>query len=141
VSAKHRIPAVAPRAGESIPSVGPAKSESVINQKVVLSFEVFDHGVECPSTWGTEIRELFSTFRKLTCQTWMQVFRSGGSENKSGLGFTPFKIPPFTPPSQISKDLTISEIRVTRKARIFGAQKGGIYYVIRLDRNHTVCPE
>lgn len=87
------------------------------------------------------MKHLFSSFTKATERTWQQVIESGGKPygGKVGLGFTSFKADPFKRPSQLSLDIPLSEMRVNDKARFFGARKNAVYYVIRLDRNHSVC--
>lgn len=135
-----RIPPAGNRGGKSIPDPLPPTKESSVNKKAVLSFELFDSTHECPSDWGNDIKSLFDAFKKVSCRTWIQIFQSGGkSGTKTGLGFTKISPAPFKLPREMSKDMEISEIRVSEKKRFFGTLKNEVYYVIRLDRNHRVC--
>jgi hypothetical protein len=142
VSRKGKIIIPQARSGSIIPTPIAEVQKSTIHNKVVFSFELFDQDHECPSTWSDEIRGLFLMFKKASGTTWNDVFKSGGRPgNKVGLGYTIFSNPPFARPQILSQDISISEMRVGRKGRVFGAHKLGIYYVIRLDKNHEICAE
>lgn len=123
-----------------VPTVhhGPAHNGSTDHLAPAFSFMHFDDRVECASTWASdEIRSLFNTLRLASSRTWRDVHAS------SGLNFK--LIPPGqckrTLPSTISPDADLAEMRVTKKARIFGARVESVFYVIWLDRNHAVVPE
>lgn len=126
------------RTGSKIPPPSTAAKVSTNNAKPLLSFELFDSGHECPSTWrSNEIKLLFQMFNKACKMTWIDILKTGG-KNKTGLGYTELNHDPFTRPKTLSADLTISELRVTQKARVFGIRVDRTYYVLRLDRNHNV---
>jgi hypothetical protein len=80
-------------------------------------------------------------FRLASQLTWLEVFGTGGkSGSKVGLGWTDFREnDPFKRPQNLSADMSISEMRVSRRGRVFGSKKRGVFYVIRLDRNHAVA--
>lgn len=126
-----------------IPQPDEPKKGSTNQLKVVLSFEFFNAAAECPSLWaGDEMKGLFSMFSKACQRTWQQVIETSGKAwgGKVGLGWTEFKdADPFPRPQELSQDLCISEMRVSAAARIFGSRKDECFYVIRLDRGHSVC--
>jgi len=125
-----------------IPQPEEPKKRSTNHLKVVLSFEFFNASAECPSVWtGDEMKGLFSTFSKACQRTWQQVIETSGKAHggKVGLGWTEFNDAPFPRPVTLSQDLRISEMRVSDVARIFGTRKDECFYVIRLDRSHSVC--
>jgi len=112
------------------------------NQSIaVLSFSMFDAGIECPSLWrGQENKKLFATFAKITKRTWQQIIETSGTAyaDKVGLGYTEFKTnDPIPRPVGLSPDIPISEMRVDDHARIFGARKESTYFVICLRRKHA----
>lgn len=143
---KGGIPIPKATGGSNIPAPDPAQRRSTQHEKAVFSFEIFDASLECPSLWqGDEVKLLVSTFKKVSSMTWDQIVKTGGKSKggkKKGLGYTVFsdEESPIARPSSISPDLPISEMRVTLKARIFGARKDEKYFVICLDRNHRLCP-
>jgi hypothetical protein len=71
--------------------------------------------------------------------TWEQIRRSGSKNKKTGLCYTPYKTAPF-PVGWLSDDDTVTSMRVTEKARLFGVRRGRVYFVVRLDRKHKVSP-
>lgn len=129
------------RKGSRIPSPSIEPKISTNKETPLLSFESFDFNHQCPSEWQSdEIKSLFQMFNKICKMTWLEILNTGGkSGNKTGLGFTEIEPDPFKRPNDLSPDVTISELRVTKKARVFGARYGRTYYIIRLDRNHEIC--
>ena len=125
------------------PGVNPnteALKKSTIHEKGRLSFELYDRERQCASTWQQdEIKLLLDSFRKLSSQTWEEIFRSGGKTGgKSGLGYTPFDLDgcPIKRPVGLSEDVRMSEIRASEEARIYGAHIAGVFFVVELDRGH-----
>lgn len=129
------------RQGERINVPSESSEESTNSKTVTFSFELFDFDYQCPSEWQKdEVKQLFKTLNKASQYTWEQVQRTGGKGgNKNGLGFTNIDPDPFTRPANLSQDISISEFRVTEKARMFGARIGRTYLVLRIDRNHKIC--
>lgn len=137
----RNIVSAATRHGNKIPTPAAGSVGSTIHHKVVFSFEHYDRGYQCISTWTQdEAKTLLEMFHKASQLTWMEVFRTGGkSGSKVGLGWTDFKDnDPFVRPPNLSKDLSISEMRASKKLRVFGAKKDAVFYVLRLDRQHGV---
>jgi len=110
--------------------------ETTDRNYAVFSFAHFDATAECPSSWKKDIRWLFATFRKVSQMTWEQIRKTGGGD-KTGLAYTPYKVPPFSV-NWLTGDDTVTSMRITQKARIFGVRRREVYFVIRLDRKHVV---
>ena len=127
-----------PAASSRIPAPADVPELDRNKLKAVFSFEHFDKKAECASDWGREIDGLFDSLRMASCMTWEQIRLSGGaSGNRRGLGFEPCKeVVPM--PSTIPQDSQQSCMRASGKARFFGTRVGTVYYVLRLDRNHTL---
>lgn len=108
----------------------------------LFSMKYFDFGAECPSEWaGTDMRSLFSMFQKAGSLTWNDIKKTGGNPGSAvGLGFRVVENAPIKIPPGISQDESISEMRATKKARVFGVRVDQTYYVIELDRGHRVFP-
>lgn len=101
-----------------------------------------------PSRWrlsrweADEIDDLIRALKKIEKHTWLQI-KSQGAKTKGesvGCGFKVIEQHPDLP-SSFSDDVTISEMRVCQKKRIFGFRVDSIYYIVWFDRDHTVCPE
>lgn len=132
---------------QKIPTVhqGQAHNGSTDHLAPAFSFFHFDGKTECPSSWvGDDMRLLFDTLRVASSMTWGDVRKTGGhGGTATGVGFKP--IPPgrckrALPPT-IAPDVDLAEMRVSKKARIFGVRVESVFYVIWLDRNHVVLPE
>ena len=119
------------------------------NPYVILKY--FQEGWECFSDWEKGELKLFSSFLKtLSSHTWETVYKSGGKgENKSGLGYTSYKLDDMKNGSNhlkdvrknISEDLNFFELRVSQKIRIHGFQSQAAFFLVLLDKNHRVFPQ
>ncbi|HYX18047.1 MAG TPA: hypothetical protein VE944_27525 [Nostoc sp.] len=97
----------------------------------------------CLSYWeADEIDDLIRALQKIEKHTWLQI-KSQGSKIRGGSVGCGFKVIEQHPnlPNSVSDDVTISEMRVCQKKRIFGFRIDSIYYIIWFDRDHSVCPE
>ena len=134
MTSRKKLKRLPERAGKHIkPSF---ERETTDQKRAVFSFAHFDGRAECPSTWKKDIKNLFATFRKVSQMTWEQIRKTGGGD-KTGLSYTPYKMPPFRV-NWLTEDDTVTSMRITRKARIFGVRRGQVYFVIRLDRRQAV---
>ncbi|WYP28464.1 hypothetical protein NSQ54_10310 [Alkalihalobacillus sp. FSL W8-0930] len=91
------------------------------------------------SDWQSiELAELIECFRKLESQSWTNIMK----QSKRGLGYC--KVDPKTfsksLPEYISPEHTIIELRVNKKARLFGYRWENVFHIIWFDRNHDVYP-
>ena len=109
-----------------------------------FSFHHFDTSKECPSEWtGEQVRALFALMQTASSMLWRDVKGTGGGrggKKKVGVGFTSVypKECKRELPDQLAEDVNLSEMRVNGAARIFGVRHEATYYVIWLDRNHSV---
>lgn len=81
--------------------------------------------------------------RKFRDLTWLQIKQQSGKTNKSGLA--PTKIPRNKLPKSpildaISEDIEILELRLSKKARVFGFRSAATFFLIFLDSQHRICP-
>lgn len=92
-----------------------------------------------PNKWtlckwkSNELQDLIKTFKQMEQMSWNDILQHGGFRVKA--------IKSINPPSYISPDETIYEIRVCRVKRIFGFIDKNIFNLIWFDRDHSVCPE
>ena len=95
------------------------------------------------SEWkADEIKELIRDLKKIENHTWLQTKeqRSKKRGDSVGCGFKIIQNHPHLP-NAVSEDVTISEMRIGQKKRIFGFRAESHYYIIWFDRDHSVCPE
>lgn len=99
---------------------------------------------ECISTWSTEELKSFSQFcTKIRQMTWPDIYRSGGSVgHKTGLGYTPHKdvkkLPENAELKNLSQDITWFELRITEKVRVHGFRATDAFFLVYLDREHSI---
>ena len=101
---------------------------------------------QCFSEWTRDELRAFSDFnRKVSAQTWQQIYASGGRGGaKGGLGYTPHDgraLPPVSFADALSEDIGWCEMRVTQKARVHGFRAGPGFFLVFLDRNHEIFPD
>lgn len=112
------------------------------NESPLLRFQFADTRRLLVSTWTAEEKDrLFSFFKQLEQTKWPQVLQTGGKRgSKAGLGYTP--IPqaqlPAPLPDNLSPDLTIFELRVSGKLRVFAFRTGDICNIVWYDREHVM---
>ncbi|MBR8834349.1 MAG: hypothetical protein DSM106950_10020 [Stigonema ocellatum SAG 48.90 = DSM 106950] len=95
------------------------------------------------SEWNAdEIKDLIRDLKKIEKYTWLQIKEQGSKQRGSSVGCG-FKIIQNHPnlPNNVSEDVTISEMRIGQKKRIFGFRLESHYYIVWFDRDHSVCPE
>ena len=80
-----------------------------------------------------ELKALISCFKKMEKLTWNKIRRD--------TGFKMTKLNNVSPPSYLSKEIELYEIRVNQEQRIHGYKFQNIFYIVWFDRDHTVCPE
>jgi hypothetical protein len=105
------------------------------NTAPTFSFKSCDENQFTLSKWQPkEIEQLISTLKRLEHCTWQQI------KNNKGFGYK--KVDPdtlnYALPEYISPDETIIELRVSKRARLFGYRSRNIYHIIWFDRNHDV---
>ena len=107
-----------------------------------IALKYFNGKHECFSEWQADELKAFTELQsKLAQMTWSQIHRSSGKNNKTGIAYTRVSsedVPEFAEKNLLSKDITFSEMRVTKKARLFGFRVKSVFYVVALDRGHKV---
>ena len=127
-----------------IPSLTAGKIPAIAPSCVSVSMRYYDHKYECLSVWVTrELKALSGLIDQLRSYTWHELTKTGGTAgNKTGPGCTkinPSQLPSFRWSSEVSPDISYYELRVTQKARVFGFQIDSIFFLVWLDRNHSLC--
>ncbi|HAP7630975.1 hypothetical protein [Enterococcus faecium] len=109
-----------------------------------LNLKYYDFNFECFSELSQEDLKSFTALnRKFRDLTWLQIKQQSGKTNKSGLA--PTKIPRNKLPKSpildaISEDIEILELRLSKKARVFGFRSAATFFLIFLDSQHRICP-
>ncbi|MBD1804034.1 hypothetical protein H6F98_00910 [Microcoleus sp. FACHB-SPT15] len=122
------------------------KSGSTDSEKPSFSFIHADNNKYQLSEWESrEIDDLVKALKKIGSLTWFQIKSQGSRQRGESVGCG-FKIvtdgyPKL--PESISEDVTMSEMRVCKKKRIFGFRipSSPIYCLVWFDRDHNVCRE
>lgn len=113
------------------------------DDRAFVTLKYFDSSYECFSEWKENELKDFSNFIKTINQmTWNEIYKSGGKNNKTGLGYTVHTHKEVLPNQRllrtISEDITFFELRVNQKARVHGFRVKSAFYLVWLDRGHEV---
>lgn len=119
------------------------------NPYVVLKY--FQDAWQCFSDWEKDELKQFTGFLSYFAgHTWQQVYATSGKSNKHGLAYTPYDL--STVPKavkghlekvrgMISEDISFFELRVNqKKLRVHGFQAQSAFFLVLLDREHSVFP-
>lgn len=101
----------------------------------VFSFRHADNNRYLLSEWQEdELKSLIETFKKMESLKWSEI------NKHKGLNCKPVDpdVLPAELPEMVSPDVTILQIRVSKKARIFGYRIKNVFHLIWFDRNHDV---
>jgi len=138
---KHQRRGIKPTAG--LPAQ-PAPRKR-ISEPVSVSFRFIQEGAtHCLSQCTRdEVRQYTRCLRILTTKPWNDVLASGGARgvDKAGLGHTAYPdsiLSGVHRPPSLSPELTISAVRASQRARLFGAYDDGVYYILWFDRDHGI---
>ena len=106
----------------------------------VFSFKFSDKNKYTLFDWPKEDLYQFIRFlNKVESRTWNMIQSTAGKSDKSGLAFTQLKksqLPVL--PANISEDVTIFELRINEKMRVFAFRTGDICNFVWFDRTHQV---
>lgn len=139
-----KIPSKKKQGIKILPGVAPKADEYVH-----LNMRYYNHDFQCLSSWTASNLKSFSDFNhKLRQMSWDQINLSGGKlGKKTGLGCTKitFKQLPENARKSISKmglneDLSLLELRVAERPRVFGFRRENSFFLILLDQEHSVFP-
>lgn len=79
---------------------------------------------------------------KLVRSNWLDLIKTAGKSGKSGFGLTKIRKDLYPAGGYIygvDADQAFYELRVDERRRIHGFQKGNIFHICYLDRNHRIC--
>lgn len=106
-------------------------SNSRRTNQILISFEYCDDRKHCLCELNkNELKEITKTFKILNTNSWLEARQHTGLQIKA--------LKDINPPSYISEDVKLNEIRFNQKGRLHGFHMDGIYYVIWFDKNHEV---
>lgn len=109
-----------------------------------VNLKYYSPDFQCFSDWTAEELKAFSQFcTKLRKMRWHEIYRTGGSlGSKTGLGYTPHKdikkLPAHPELESLSEDLTWFELRVSEKVRVHGFRAVEAFFLVFLDREHSI---
>ena len=104
-----------------------------------FSLKYYDYDYCCFSELSKEELKKFTNLsRKFRSMTWLQIKNQGGKKQKCGLGLTPINRDslPQKEIKEVSEDVRFLEIRLSKKARIFGFRSHATFFIVFIDRNH-----
>lgn len=123
------------------------KNKGKVNEKALEAKDAIDYFAKTPvfkfnsvdlNKWvlwewkSEELKLLIDCFKKMEKLSWY------GIQKHTGLRL---KMLDIDPPTYLSKDINIYEIRVSKEQRIHGYINKNEFNIVWFDRDHTVCPE
>ena len=125
------------------PNVADYSYESGNDNSVLLSIKNIQSNYQCFSDWSkTEMSKFWAFNDKLHKMTWNELYKSASKgKDKRGMAYTImdrnlYKNMPFI--KEISKDVTMFELRVDGEIRVHGFRSNSIFYLCLLDREHKI---
>lgn len=114
-------------------------------EKAYVALKYFDDGFECFSKWTRDEMKAFTDFvRKINGMSWNQIYQTGRRKNKTGFAYTVHtnreKLPNSKVLDGISEDINFFELRVNQKARVHGFRIKSTFFLVWLDREHSIYP-
>lgn len=111
--------------------------------KMLVSVTFLQRKFECFSQWGKpEMKSFWRFLDKLVRSNWLDLIKTAGKSGKSGFGLTKIRKDLYPAGGYIygvDADQAFYELRVDERRRIHGFQKGNIFHICYLDRNHRIC--
>jgi hypothetical protein len=111
---------------------------------VFTSLRFIQHNYQCFHEWTkSEMREFWNFNSSIHEKTWTIVYGTAtkNKRSKSGLAYTTMAVNKYPNPEfkkQLSPDITIFELRVSRKIRVHGFRADSIFYICWLDKGHSI---
>lgn len=109
-----------------------------------LSLKYYDYNYQCFSEFSPEdLRQFTDVCRKFSQMNWGDIKKQGGKKgNKTGLAPTLIErhqLPKSRMLEKISDDIDFMELRLSKKARIFGFRSSSTFFLVFLDNKHEIC--
>lgn len=128
-----------------------ANADSVLQKNPYVVLKYFQDSWQCFSDWEKdELREFSSFLKQLSKYNWQQVYASGSKIPKHGLAYTKYESSGASDGArehlkrvreQISEDISFFELRVNQNTlRVHGFQSQSAFFLVLLDRSHSVLP-
>lgn len=124
--------------------------ESSLQKTPYVVLKYFQTDWQCFSELTKEELKAFTAFIDLLSQiTWKTVYESAGKgANKGSLGYTCYdhkamksgKSQVDKVKSRLSEDIQFFELRVTQRMRVHGFQSQAAFFLVLLDKDHSVFP-
>ena len=107
---------------------------------VSISLKYWHSGSQCISRWQRgELERLRKFIDKAQGLTAKEIITDPGFYWKAHKG--PAKGSGFSRPSQLSKEISLCELRVSSSSRVHGVLLDNTFFLVWLDRVHEVFPE
>lgn len=117
-------------------------NENGDDSKVIISFLHVQNDFQCFSSWSKqEMNDFWNFYKKIHEYTWSQVYSTGRKSQKNGFAYTIIPASKYPNPefkNQLSKDITLFELRISQKGRVHGFRDKSVMYICWLDRNHNI---
>ena len=118
-----------------IPTQAYIIDDARISEAVTFSFKNSCENHFLLSTWkDRELSDLIKTFKTMESLDWNQIYQH------NGLRYKLIDQCPRTLPHGIPPDVSIFELRVNEKSRLFGYRSDNICNIIWFDNNHLALP-
>tara|TARA_R110002033_G_scaffold107028_2_gene153724 strand:+ start:1479 stop:1949 length:471 start_codon:yes stop_codon:yes gene_type:complete len=112
---------------------------------VFTSLRHVQNDFQCFSEWSKqEMKDFWAFNSSIHEKTWSLVHGTStkNKRNKSGVAMTHMSTdlyPNSEFKKKLSPDITLFELRVTRKIRVHGFRDKSIFFICWLDKDHSIC--
>lgn len=116
---------------KQLPNLNKKQEEKADDKFCTLKFSMCDNKYPMHELSSSEIKEFIAFAKKVETIQWKNI------KNVRGLNYE--VLHNFLAPSNISKDVTIRSMRLSKKFRIIGYRDGEYFYIIWFDNKHETC--
>jgi hypothetical protein len=115
------------------------------NSNVFVSLQLIQFNYQCFCEWSkTEMKEFWIFNSKIHKTNWQRIYDQSGKSLEDKTGFALTKIPINKYPkcdliNNLSPEITLFELRVSKKIRVHGFRKKAIFFLCWLDKDHKIC--
>lgn len=118
---------------------GNQDSNNTENSNVLVSIRFLQYDYQCFSEWTKSQMKSYWKFQdKVFKCTWNLLKSHDGLKMKE---ISRKNYPGSTFLNRLSPEISIVELRVSKRMRVHGFRKDSVLYVCWLDKDHQICPE
>lgn len=117
--------------GKQLANINSKHEESTDEKFCTLKFSMCDDKYPMYELNNNEIKEFVSFAKKVEAVQWKNLKHINGLKYEV--------LHNFKTPDNISKDVTIRSMRLSKKFRIIGYRDGEYFYMIWFDNKHETC--